>query len=112
MSPSFSPKPLAARVSGAVASRPFRALLAIFGGYAFSAGFFAFFSIALFAAGVSRAEAMWWGVLTSFLVYTVVILWAAASSKPALTTIIILGASAFMIGVSEPLALQLTAGAS
>lgn len=112
MSPSFSHRSLSARVHDVVASRPFRALLAVFGGYAFSAGFFAFFSIALFAAGTSRAEAMWWGVLTSFLVYTVVILWAAATSKPARTTIIIVAASAFMLSVSEPLALQLNAGAS
>ena len=70
--------------------RIYRVLLAIFGGYAFTAGFFAFFSVLLSLVGVSRVEAMWWSVLTSFLIYTLVAVWAAAATRPLLTTVIII----------------------
>lgn len=103
------PSSVSARINSALDSRPFRAILAIFGGYAFAAGFFAFLSVALYAAGVSRVEAMWWGVLTSFLIYTIVILWAAASNRPARTALLIIGGAALMIGLSEPFVLQLNA---
>ncbi|MEM1143335.1 MAG: hypothetical protein AAGI88_12195 [Pseudomonadota bacterium] len=81
----------------AVASRWFRVLLATFGGYAFTAGYFAFASVLLALLGVSRVEAMWWGVLTSFLVFTVVVVWVVATLRPAFTTVIVIVSSFIMI---------------
>ncbi|MEM7687531.1 MAG: hypothetical protein AAF291_00785 [Pseudomonadota bacterium] len=85
-------------------SRTYRVILAIFGGYVFTVGFFAFFSVALALAGTSRVEAMWWSVLTSFLIYTLIALWAAATVRPLATSAIILGSSAVMIALALPLA--------
>lgn len=96
-----------ARLNSVVESRTYRVLLAIFGGYAFAAGFFAFLSVMLALLGTSRVEGMWWGVLTSFLVYTVVVLWAAATRRIWLTSIILIGSSALMIWGAPLLAKQL-----
>ena len=101
--------PLAQWLNQAVESRHYRVTLAIFGGYAFTAGFFAFLSVVLAHAGVTRVEGMWWGVLTSFLVYTALVIWAAATRRPWLTSAIILGGAGAMIFSSPILATHLGA---
>lgn len=88
----------------AVTSRPYRVLLAIFGGYAFTVGFFAFLSVVLALLGATRVEGMWWGVLTSFLVYTLVVVWVAATRRPGLATFSLAISSIGMIIGSPPLA--------
>ena len=85
-------------------SRIYRVLLAIFGGYAFTAGFFAFFSVVLALFGANRVEAMWWAVLTSFLIYTLVAVWAASTTRPLQTSAIIIGGGIGMIGLAPLLA--------
>lgn len=88
-------------------SRTYRVLLAVFGGYAFTVGFFAFLSVLLALAGTTRVEAMWWGVLTSFLIYTLVVLWAAATARIWRTSLILIGGSVVMITGAPLLATQL-----
>lgn len=88
-------------------SRIYRVLLAIFGGYAFTVGVFAFFSVLLALAGTTRVEAMWWGVLTSFLIYTLVVLWAVATARIWRTSLILISGSAVMIVGAPFLAAQL-----
>ncbi|MEO0463236.1 MAG: iron uptake protein [Pseudomonadota bacterium] len=88
-------------------SRTYRVLLAIFGGYAFTVGFFAFLSVLLAVAGTSHVEAMWWGVLTSFLVYTLVVLWAVATGRIWRTSLILVGGAVVMIAGAPLLAPQL-----
>lgn len=95
------------RLNSAIESRTYRVLLAIFGGYAFTVGFFAFLSVTLALLGTSRVEGMWWGVLTSFVVYTLVVIWAAATKRPWLTSLILIGGSIVMIMGAPLLAGQL-----
>ena len=85
-------------------NRAYRVFLAIFGGYAFSAGFFAFLSVSFAHLGTTRAEAMLWGVLTCFLVYVAVVIWAVATPHLLRTTLFITICSAAMILTSPPLA--------
>ena len=96
------------RIQRVAFSRTYRVLLATFGGYAFTVGFFAFFSVALALFGTSQAEAVWWSVLTCFFVYTLVAIWAVATTSPWLTSTIIIGGGAAMIGVAPLLAAQLS----
>ncbi|MEM6483997.1 MAG: hypothetical protein AAF662_03280 [Pseudomonadota bacterium] len=81
----------------AVTSRWFRVLVATFGGYAFTVGFFALFAVSLALLGVGRVEAMWWSVLTSFLIFTVVVVWVAATPHPGRATLAVLLSSFAMI---------------
>ncbi|MEM1196614.1 MAG: hypothetical protein AAGH57_10960 [Pseudomonadota bacterium] len=104
--------PVTQALNKAVGSRPYRVVLAVFGGYAFTAGFFAFLSVALAHAGASRVEGMWWGVLTSFVVYTLLVLWAAATRRPWVTSAIIVGGASAMIFLSPILATHLGQTAS
>ncbi|MEM6475755.1 MAG: hypothetical protein AAF687_06270 [Pseudomonadota bacterium] len=85
------------RIQSIGESRTYRVCLAIFGGYAFTVGFFAFLSVTLALLGTSRVEGMWWGVLTSFLIYTLVALWAAATTRIWLTSFILIGGAVVMI---------------
>ena len=98
---------LTARINLAIESRTYRTLLAILGGYAFTVGFFALLSVGLALLGTSRIEGMWWGVLTSFLVYTLVVIWVAATTRPWRTTAILAGGSFVMIWGAPLLAEQL-----
>ena len=95
------------RIERAAFSRTYRVLLATFGGYAFTVGFFAFFSVILALLGTSRVEAMFWAVLTSFVIYTLVAIWALATIRPWPTSAIIIGGGAAMIGVTPILVAQL-----
>lgn len=88
------------RVTAIINSRAFRVVLATFGGYAFTSGYFALLSVALAQVGLSRAEAMWWGVLTSFVIYTGIVIWVAATTRPMLTSSLIVGGAAAMIVIS------------
>lgn len=104
--------PLARRLNKAIQSRSYRIVLAVFGGYAFTAGFFAFLSVALAYAGATRVEGMWWAVLTSFLVYTLLVIWAAATRRVWMTSAVIIGGAALMIITSPILATQLELAAT
>ena len=95
------------RIEQATFSRMYRILLATFGGYAFTVGFFAFFSVMLALLGATRVEAVFWAVLTSFLIYTLVAIWAVATPRPCTASAIIIGGGAAMIGVAPLLAAQL-----
>ena len=103
----MAPKNLKQRIERAAFSRTYRVLLATFGGYTFTVGFFAFFSVLLALLGESPVEAMFWAVLSSFLIYTLVAIWAAATPRPWITSAIIVGGGAAMIGVAPILAAQL-----
>lgn len=98
---------ITARLTTAIESRTYRVFLAIFGGYAFAAGFFAFLSVILALLGTSRVEGMWWGVLTSFIAYTFVVVWTAATKRIWLTSFILVGSSAAMIWGAPVIAKQL-----
>ena len=50
---------------------------------------------------------MFWAVLSSFLICTLVAIWAAATPRPWITSAIIVGGGAAMIGVAPILAAQL-----
>ncbi|MEM6857350.1 MAG: iron uptake protein [Pseudomonadota bacterium] len=104
--------PFMHRLNQAVESRSYRVILAVFGGYAFTAGFFAILSVALVYAGATRVEGMWWGVLTSFVVYTALVIWAAATRRVWLTSAIIIVGAAMMIIASPILAVQLELAAT
>ena len=95
------------KIDRIVESRTYRVFLAVFGGYAFTVGFFALLSVLLAFAGTTRVEAMWWSVLTSFLVYTFVVLWAAATARIWRTSLILIGGSVVMITGAPLLAPQL-----
>ncbi|MEM7218864.1 MAG: hypothetical protein AAF515_10895 [Pseudomonadota bacterium] len=95
-------------LSAAISSRPYRALFAVFGGYAFTAGFFAFLSVLLALLGATRVEAMWWAVLSSFLVYTAVVIWVAATRRPWVTSLFIVAGALAMINGSPILAERLS----
>lgn len=101
---SSKPSLMASTLSRVLESRTYRVLLATIGGYVFAAGFFAFASVTLALLGVTRAEAMWWTVITSFLVYTLVTIWVAATRRPGRTTLIIAATSIAMIVASPRLA--------
>lgn len=103
----FGAKQILDRLDTAINSRACRVILAILGGYGFTSGYFAMLSIALVATGFNRPEAMWWGVLTSFLIYTIVVIWIAATKRPWLTSLLIIGGAAAMVTVSPSLALHL-----
>ncbi|MEO0462878.1 MAG: DUF3649 domain-containing protein [Pseudomonadota bacterium] len=97
---------LAKHANFVIGSRTFRTLLAVFGGYAFTSGYFAFLSVTLANSGVSRAEAMWWGVLTSFLVYTLIVIWVAGTTRPWLACTVVIGGSVALIAISPALVPQ------
>ena len=101
---SSKPSLMASTLSRVLESRTYRVLLATIGGYVFAAGCFAFASVTLALLGVTRAEAMWWTVITSFLVYTLVTIWVAATRRPGRTTLIIAATSIAMIVASPRLA--------
>ncbi|MEM1133046.1 MAG: iron uptake protein [Pseudomonadota bacterium] len=92
------------RIRAVADSRTWRSVLAIFGGYAFTNGYVALLSVLLVYAGMDRGEAMWWPVLTAFLVFTAVVIWAAATTRPLLTSAIIIGGAAAMIAIAPWLA--------
>ena len=69
-------------------------------------------TVALAYAGTTRVEGMWWAVLTSFLVYTGLVIWAAATRRVWMTSAVIIGGAALMIITSPILATQLELAAT
>ncbi|MEM6536892.1 MAG: iron uptake protein [Pseudomonadota bacterium] len=88
-------------------SQPYRVLFAAIGGYAFTAGFFACLSVVLAFAGTARIEAMYWSILTSFPVFTGVVIWVAATARPLRVSAVIAVSAALMICGSPLLASRL-----
>lgn len=97
------------RLSVVLDNRLYRVCLGIFGGYAFTAGFFAFVSVLLAQAGAARIEAFFWAILTSFLVYTAVVIWAVATAQPARVTGVLIGGALVMV-LSSPFLATPTTG--
>lgn len=69
-----------------------RVVLAVVGGYGFTAGCVALLAVALTLAGTSRSEAAVLAAMLGFLLYLVVLLWSFATRRFAsLATVLILG---------------------
>ncbi|MEL7028734.1 MAG: iron uptake protein [Pseudomonadota bacterium] len=79
-------------------SRTYRIILAVFGGYIFTAGFFAGLSVFLALMGTARIEALYWSILMSFLVFTSVVIGAVATTRPLLLSVILVVGASVMIG--------------
>ncbi len=77
--------------------RSLRILAAALGGYAFTSGYVASASTLLFVFGVTRGEAAILAVMTAFLMWLVVALWALGSSHPVRTAGLIVLASIVML---------------
>lgn len=81
-------------------ARSLRLIVAIFGGYAFAAGFVAIIAVALPNFGMVRTESATLGGMLGMLVYLVIIIWAVASTKPIRAAIIIFSTAMIMIGTA------------
>ena len=91
------------KVAGSV--KTFTAILiAIVGGYAFTSGYVAFFSVVLAKLGMEKGEAIMLSTMTGFIVYLCVILWIFTTQKMWRTSTVILLMAVVMIIVSPYLA--------
>ncbi len=81
-----------------------RLIVAILGGYAFTSGYAAIVGTALPLVGVARADALVVAMITAFLVYATMILWAVATKHPWRFGGIVFAASLLMIIIAPRLA--------
>ena len=82
-----------------------RFLIAVVGGYALTAGYIAFGGLAFAWFGLPRSEASSLSILSGFLVYLAVVLWAAATRHPWRAGASVLAIAAFLVLIpmySEP----------
>lgn len=78
-------------------SKAVRIALGLVGGYAFTGGYMAIGPVLLAHLGVNRGEALLIGVMTGFLVFVGVIVWAAATRHLIRTTAAVVICAALMI---------------
>ena len=86
------------------AERAYRIGLALFGGYAFTAGYVALVAVLLVLTGLSKVEAVTIAYVSGMVVYVAIAIWAIATATLIRTTAIIVAASFLKIVISPALA--------
>lgn len=85
-------------------TRALRLVVALTGGYALAAGLVAVIGAALPHLGMAATESATLGGMLGPLICVAVIIWVVASTRPLRTTLIVLAASAVLIGTAPLMA--------
>ncbi len=84
--------------------RALRLLVAALGGYAFAAGLVALVATASPHMGMAPTESATLGGMLGIGVFLAILIWLVASTRPVRATLVVLAASALMIGTAPLLA--------
>lgn len=74
-----------------------RLLVAIFGGYAFTAGYIASLGTGLSGLGMAPEEAVRLGVLTGLPLYAALAIWIVATKFPLRVTVLVIATAALLV---------------